>query len=205
MNLKAMMDSVLKLSSSISKNNGIAFFKKGLVSKVVSKKINDTYHIYGRVLENKDEYSTHLKFDSNNKIIDTKCSCNQFEENSKEMKNYFCSHLVATMYRFYYSILNNKENIKKEKSEINKRILKLDIKIKQVKVNKNEEYHLEFRSGEENTIAVEALGKFLFDENNKFNENDTLIIDFFKAKFKENKSRIVDSRSFVLYKNEISR
>lgn len=203
MNLKAMMDSVLKLSSSISKNNGIACFKKGLVSKVVSKKINDTYHIYGRVLENKDEYSTHLKFDSNNKIIDTKCSCNQFEENSKEMKNYFCSHLVATMYRFYYSILNNKENIKKEKSEINKRILKLDIKIKQVKVNKNEEYHLEFRSGEENTIAVEALGKFLFDENNKFNENDTLIIDFFKAKFKENKSRIVDSRSFVLYKNEI--
>lgn len=203
MNLKAMMDSVLKLSSSISKNNGIAFFKKGLVSKVVSKKINDTYHIYGRVLENKDEYSTHLKFDSNNKIIDTKCSCNQFEENSKEMKNYFCSHLVATMYRFYYSILNNKENIKKEKSEINKRILKLDIKIKQVKVNKNEEYYLEFRSGEENTIAVEALGKFLFDENNKFNENDTLIIDFFKAKFKENKSRIVDSRSFVLYKNEI--
>lgn len=115
MNLKAMMDSVLKLSSSISKNNGIAFFKKGLVSKVVSKKINDTYHIYGRVLENKDEYSTHLKFDSNNKIIDTKCSCNQFEENSKEMKNYFCSHLVATMYRFYYSILNNKENIKKRK------------------------------------------------------------------------------------------
>lgn len=203
MNLKAMMDSVLKLSSSISKNNGIAFFKKGLVSKVVSKKINDTYHIYGRVLENKDEYSTHLKFDSNNKIIDTKCSCNQFEENSKEMKNYFCSHLVATMYRFYYAILNNKENIKNDKSEINKRILKLDIKIKQVKVNRNEEYHLEFRSGEENTIAVEALGKFLFDENNKFNENDTLIIDFFKAKFKENKSRIVDSRSFVLYKNEI--
>lgn len=203
MNLKAMMDSVLKLSSSISKNNGIDFFKKGLVSKVVSKKINYTYHIYGRVLENKDEYNTHLKFDSNNKIIDTKCSCNQFEENSKEMKNYFCSHLVATMYRFYYAILNNKENIKKEKSEINKRILKLDIKIKQVKVNKNEEYHLEFRSGEENTIAVEALGKFLFDENNKFNENDTLIIDFFKAKFKENKSRIVGSRSFVLYKNEI--
>ncbi|GAA0107972.1 MULTISPECIES: DEAD/DEAH box helicase [Clostridium] len=203
MNLKAMMDSVLKLSSSISKNNGIAFFKNGLVSKVVSKKINDTYHIYGRVLENKDEYSTHLKFDSNNKIIDTKCSCNQFEENSKEMKNYFCSHLVATMYRFYYAILNNKENIKNDKSEINKRILKLDIKIKQVKVNRNEEYHLEFRSGEENTIAVEALGKFLFDENNKFNENDTLIIDFFKAKFKENKSRIVDSRSFVLYKNEI--
>ena len=57
MNLKAMMDSVLKLSSSISKNNGIAFFKKGLVSKVVSKKINDTDHIYGRVLENKDEFT----------------------------------------------------------------------------------------------------------------------------------------------------
>lgn len=205
MNLKAMMDSVLKLSSSISKNNGIAFFKKGLVSKVVSKKINDTYHIYGRVLENKDEYSTHLKFDSNNKIIDTKCSCNQFEENSKEMKNYFCSHLVATMYRFYYAILNNKEkvNVDKEKSETNNRLLKLDIKIKQIKVNKNEEYHLELRAGEENTIAVEALGKFLFDENNKFNNNDTLIIDFLKAKFKENKSKIVEGRSFVLHRNEL--
>lgn len=205
MNLKAMMDSVLKLSSSISKNNGITLFKKGLVSKVVSKKINDTYHIYGRVLENKDEYSTHLKFDSNNKIIDTKCTCNQFEENSKEMKNYICSHLVATMYRFYYAILNNKEkeNNNEEKNEINKKILKLDFKIKQVKVNKNEGYHLELRAGEENTVAVEALGKFLFDESNKFNKNDTLIIDFLKAKFKENKSRIIDGRSFLIYKNEL--
>ncbi|WP_291653338.1 DEAD/DEAH box helicase [Clostridium sp.] len=205
MNLKDMMNSVLKLSSSISKNNGMAFFKKGLVSKVVSKKINDTYHIYGRVLENKYEYSTHLKFDSNNKIIDTKCSCNQFAENSKEMKNYVCSHLVSTMYRFYYAILNNKqkENKDEEKNEINKKILKLYIKIKQVKVNKNEEYHLELRAGEENTIAVEALGKFLFDDNNNFNKNDTLIIDFLKAKFKENKSRIVEGRSFVLYKNEL--
>lgn len=203
MSLKAMMKSLLKLSSIISKNNGITLFKNGSVSKVVGKKINDIYHIYGRVLENKDEYSTHLKFDSSNKIIDTKCSCSQFEENSKEIKNYICSHLVATMYRFYYAILNNKENKYEEKNEISKRLLKLDLKIKQVKINTNEEYHLELRAGEEKTIAVEALGKFLFDENNKFNENDTLIIDFLKRKFKENKSRIVDVRSFVLHKNEL--
>ncbi|WP_411169982.1 SNF2-related protein [Clostridium sp. MB05] len=205
MNLKVMMNSILNLSSSISKRNGIELLKKGLISKVISKKINDTYHIYGRVLENKDEYSTHLKFDSNNKIIDTKCSCNQFEENSKQMKNYICSHLVATMYKFYYAILNNREqeNISEEKNDINKKILKLDIKIKQVKVNKNEEYYLELRAGEENTIVVEVLGKFLFDKNNKFNENDILIIDFLKARFKESKSRIIDSRNFILYKDEL--
>ncbi|GAA0083917.1 DEAD/DEAH box helicase [Clostridium sp. CTA-7] len=205
MNLKVMMNYILNLSSSISKRNGIELLKKELISKVISKKINDTYHIYGRVLENKDEYSTHLKFDSNNKIIDTKCSCNQFEENSKQMKNYICSHLVATMYKFYYAILNNREqeNISEEKNDINKKILKLDIKIKQVKVNKNEEYHLELRAGEENTIVVEVLGKFLFDKNNKFNENDTLIIDFLKARFKESKNRIIDSRNFILYRDEL--
>lgn len=205
MSIKAMMKSLLKLSSSISKNSGIALFKNGLVSKVVSKKINDTYHIYGRVLGNKNEYNTHIKFDLNNNVMDVKCSCSQFEENSKQTKYYICSHLVATIYKFYYAALNNKEKEghNKAKSEINNKILKLDIKIKQVKINKNEEYHLELRSGEENTIAVESLGKFLFDENNKFNKSNTVIIDFLKAKFKEGKSRIVNARSFILYKDEL--
>ena len=51
MNLKNMMNSLLKLASSISKNNGSVLFKKGLVNRIISKKIDDTYHIYGRVIE----------------------------------------------------------------------------------------------------------------------------------------------------------
>lgn len=45
MNLRNMMNSLLKLGSSISKKNGRSIFKEGLVNKVISKKIDNTYHI----------------------------------------------------------------------------------------------------------------------------------------------------------------
>ena len=40
MNLRNMMNSLLKLGSSISNNNGRSIFKEGLVNKVISKKID---------------------------------------------------------------------------------------------------------------------------------------------------------------------
>ena len=203
MNLRNMMNSLLKLGSSISKNNGKNLFKEGFVKKVISKKIDDTYHIYGRVLDNKNEYSTHIKFNLNDEVKDVKCTCNQFEENSREIRNYTCSHIIATMYKFYYEVSNKiqKQEVKKTR-DLNKS-LNIDIKLKQVKVNNKNEYYLELRAGSEGTIAVEALGKFLFAEDNKFKYKDYLIIEFLRKKFKEDKSRIINGRSFKLYDNEL--
>ena len=203
MNLRNMMNSLLRLGSSISKNNGKNLFKEGFVKKVISKKIDDTYHIYGRVLDNKNEYSTHIKFNLNDEVKDVKCTCNQFEENSREIRNYTCSHIIATMYKFYYEVSNKiqKQEVKKTR-DLNKS-LNIDIKLKQVKVNNKNEYYLELRAGSEGTIAVEALGKFLFAEDNKFKYKDYLIIEFLRKKFKEDKSRIINGRSFKLYDNEL--
>ena len=203
MNLRNMMNSLLRLGSRISKNNGKSLFKEDFVKKVISKKIDDTYHIYGRVLDNKNEYSTHIKFNLNDEVKDVKCTCNQFEENSREIRNYTCSHIIATMYKFYYEVSNKiqKQEVKKTR-DLNKS-LNIDIKLKQVKVNNKNEYYLELRAGSEGTIAVEALGKFLFAEDNKFKYKDYLIIEFLRKKFKEDKSRIINGRSFKLYDNEL--
>lgn len=205
MNLRNMINSLLKLGSSISKNNGKNLFKAGFVNKVISKKIDNTYHIYGRVLDNKNEYSTHIKFNLNDEVKEVKCTCNQFEENSREIRNYTCSHIIATMYKFYYEVSNKvkKQEIKNIK-DLNKS-LNLNIKLKQVKTNNKNEYYLELRAGKEGTIAIEALGKFLFDEDNKFKYKDYLIIEFLREKFKEDRSRIVNGRSFKIYDNELKK
>lgn len=217
MNLKNMMNSLLKLASSISKNNGVVLFKKGLVNRVISKKIDDTYHIYGRViedsssrsnLEKKLEYSTHIKFNLQDEVKGVKCTCSQYEENSKEIRNYTCSHIIATMYRFYYEVSNKakKKEISNGKAEgikALKKALNLDIKLKQVKINNKNEFYIELRSGIEKTIAVEALGKFLLDSFNNFNKEDSLIIEFLKDKLKKDNFRIIDGRSFKLYENEL--
>lgn len=223
MNLRNMMNSLLKLGSMISKNNGKKLFEEASVNKVISKKIDNTYHIYGRVIDNKNEYSTHIKFDLKDEVKAVKCTCNQFEENSREIDNYICSHIVATMYKFYYEAYskiqkqeaknNNSNNINKNNNNYNNnenkainninKPLNLDIKLKQVKVNNKNEYYLELRAGKEGTIAVEALGKFLFEEDNKFKYKDYLIIDFLRKKLKVDRSRVTNSRSFKLYDNEL--
>ena len=203
MNLRNMMNSLLKLGSSISNNNGRSIFKEDLVNKVISKKIDDTYHIYGRVLDNKNEYSTHIKFNLNDEVKAAKCTCNQFEESSKEIRNYTCSHIIATMYKFYYKASNKIQKQEIKSTKVLNNSLKLDIKLKQVRVNNKNEYYLELRAGNEVTIAVEALGKFLFDENNKYKYKDYIFIEFLRKKFKGDRSRIINSRTFKFYDYEI--
>ncbi len=203
MNLRNMMNSLLKLASSISKNNGRNIFKEGLANKVISKKIDDTYHIYGRVLDNKNEYSTHIQFNLNDEVKAVKCTCNQFEENSKEIRNYTCSHIIATMYKFYYKASNKIQKQEIKSTKVLNNSLKLDIKFKQVKADNKNEYYLELRAGNEGTIAVETLGKFLFDENNKFKYRDYIFIDFLRKKLKEDKSRITNLRTFKIHDNEL--
>lgn len=283
MNLRNMLSSVLKLGSSIAKNNGKKLLKEGFVKKIISKKIDDSYHIYGRVIDSNIEYSTHIKFNLQDEVKSVKCTCNQFEENSRQIRNYICSHITATMYKFYYEAssklkkqesnnrnsfisnththakphtnnINNNDIISNDinnndtntysninidsniysniysdnniNSNTNPKIkggtnnnkiitnsnkiinninkpLNLDIKIKQVKANNKNEYYLELRAGKETTIAVEALGKFLFHEDNKFKYKDYLTIDFLREKFRKDKSRIVNGRSFKLYDNEL--
>ena len=313
MNLNNMMNSILKIGSSISVKKGKELFRNSLTTKISAKKINDIYHIYGRVIDNVNECRTHIKFSLDDKVIKVRCTCDKYETNSKEIRDYVCPHIIATMYNFYYKVnkkieknkaskevsienklanninldikdnnnlyksINNKNNItlhntydnsleqkklvnisnnkvegfnnsniheydkyinlninnysnlmiKKDKKisntnlsidrtnkeEIKNNIstikkenisaVKLEIKIKQVKITGNNEYYIELRIGKENTIAVESIGKLLFIDDNKFKYRDFKIIEFLREKAKDDKSRIVNSRYFKIYENEL--
>ena len=63
MNLKKLLDEVLALGSNISIKEGKEIYKKRLVSNLSSKKIDDVYHIYSRIIgDNGKEYSCHIKY-----------------------------------------------------------------------------------------------------------------------------------------------
>ena len=83
--LKSIADNILKISSTYTKQQGTEIAKNSFVKDLKGKSIDDTYHIYGRVLnDNKSKtYSTHIKVNKDtDKIIDTKCTCETFDENS---------------------------------------------------------------------------------------------------------------------------
>ncbi len=167
LNLEVIMKNILRLSSSFTKEQGKNLFKESAIKDLKSKSIDGTYHIYGRVLnDNKSNtYSTHIKINTaTNKIIDTKCSCETFEENRRQIRNYVCKHIIATSYTFYNLAkkrINNKEPNKKEEKIDSKRFLNLDIMIKCIINDNIPSYQCEFRIGNIGTHLITDLKDFI--------------------------------------------
>ena len=121
-----LIDSILRASSTVSKSKGKEAFLNKQVTKIEERKIGDNYHLYGRVIEGKDEYSTHINYDIKNKVIKSvNCSCDLYGEHRNYIKNYTCLHIIATAYK-YYSIILKKEK-RKIKSIKNKDLVDVDI------------------------------------------------------------------------------
>ncbi|WP_422388179.1 SNF2-related protein [Clostridium baratii] len=221
MNLEVIMKNILRLSSSFTKGQGKNLFKESAIKDLKSKSIDGTYHIYGRVLnDNKSNtYSTHIKINTaTNKIIDTKCSCETFEENRRQIRNYVCKHIIATSYTFYNLAkkrINNKEPNKKEEKTDSKRFLNLDIMIKCIINDNIPSYQCEFRIGNIGTHLITDLKDFIekyelkiplrfnqaFTYNpskDEFLKEDRKIITFIK----ENKHKI-RGKNLKIYQNEI--
>ncbi|WWU73613.1 DEAD/DEAH box helicase [Clostridium baratii] len=221
LNLEVIMKNILRLSSSFTKGQGKNLFKESAIKDLKSKSIDGTYHIYGRVLnDNKSNtYSTHIKINTaTNKIIDTKCSCETFEENRRQIRNYVCKHIIATSYTFYNLAkkrINNKEPNKKEEKTDSKRFLNLDIMIKCIINDNIPSYQCEFRIGNIGTHLITDLKDFIekyelkiplrfnqaFTYNpskDEFLKEDRKIITFIK----ENKHKI-RGKNLKIYQNEI--
>lgn len=221
LNLEVIKDNILRLSSSFTKEQGKNLFKESAIKDLKSKSIDGTYHIYGRVLnDNKSNtYSTHIKINTaTNKIIDTKCSCETFEENRRQIRNYVCKHIIATSYTFYNLAkkrINNKEPNKKEEKIDSKRFLNLDIMIKCIINDNIPSYQCEFRIGNIGTHLITDLKDFIEKDELKiplrfnqaftynpskdeFLKEDRKIITFIK----ENKHKI-RGKNLKIYQNEI--
>lgn len=221
LNLEVIMKNIIRLSSSFTKEQGKNLFKESAIKDLKSKSIDGTYHIYGRVLnDNKSNtYSTHIKINTaTNKIIDTKCSCETFEENRRQIRNYVCKHIIATSYTFYNLAkkrINNKEPNKKEEKTDSKRFLNLDIIIKCIINDNIPSYQCEFRIGNIGTHLITDLKEFIerdelktpvrFNQafiynpsKDEFLKEDRKIITFIK----ENKHKI-RGKNLKIYQNEI--
>ncbi|WP_243106762.1 hypothetical protein [Clostridium septicum] len=172
MKLKDIVNGVLYSGSNFIRTQGKTLFDLKLVSNIKSKKIDNIYHIYGKVLNenNSKDYSCHIKIDLNsNKIIGSNCSCEDFSNNSKYNINFICKHIIATTYKFYDlakekipnlkqdSELNGNRILKLWKNKKNIEILDLNIKIKSINTEKYNYYEAEFRIGNKYNNLINSL------------------------------------------------
>lgn len=203
MDIKVVRDNVMKFSSSFSREGGTSILKAKGVKDLKGKKIENIYHIYGKVNSENKDFNTHIKVDmKTNKVLDTKCSCHTFIENRRHIRNYVCKHIIATNLAFYLVGKSKTLNTNKRSEEvINRRNLKLHISIKCSMLNEVNTYKCEFRIGESTTHLITSLKDFLekdkiifndlFTYDSKrdfFSEEDTKIIEFLKS----HKERISD-------------
>ena len=222
MNIKVVRDNVMKFSSSFSREGATSILKAKGVKDLKGKKIENIYHIYGKINSENKDYNTHIKVDmKTNKVLDTKCSCDTFIENRRHIRNYVCKHIIATNLAFYLVGKSKASNINKRSEEVvNKRKLKLHISIKCSMLNEINTYKCEFRIGESTTNLITSLKDFLEKDTIIFNdlftyhsgrdffsEEDTKIIDFLKSHKEKISDRFLnlkgkDLREFLSLLNE---
>lgn len=222
MNIKVVRDNVMKFSSSFSREGATSILKAKGVKDLKGKKIENIYHIYGKINSENKDYNTHIKVDmKTNKVLDTKCSCDTFIENRRHIRNYVCKHIIATNLAFYLVGKSKVSNINKRSEEVvNKRKLKLHISIKCSMLNEINTYKCEFRIGESTTNLITSLKDFLEKDTIIFNdlftyhsgrdffsEEDTKIIEFLKSHKEKISDRFLnlkgkDLREFLSLLNE---
>ncbi|WP_297421745.1 DEAD/DEAH box helicase [Clostridium sp.] len=121
MKLNELKAIVFKSATSVMKKEGEEAFNNGLVTYFKGKKIENIYHIYGRVKDKSKfkEFNTHIKINLQKKKLDgAKCSCDEFKEFASNGYNFICSHITATSYKFF-SLLSKGNSETREDSENN--------------------------------------------------------------------------------------
>jgi len=170
MNLIELKSIVLKSASSAMKKEGENAFNKGLVTYFKGKKIDNIYHVYGRIKDESalKELNTHIKINLQKKKLESiECSCDEFKEFSLSGYTFMCSHLTASAYKFFSLLSKGKDDISEEEeskasSEEKKidstRVLKLIRK-----TDKDSEYYevLEGYGSEKRILQPSGLRTFL--------------------------------------------
>ena len=164
MNIRDLIEYILNSSSSLNLEKGKRIFDKNVIKDVKGKKIENIYHIYATIKDNEKLYNTHIKFNINErKILENRCSCEEFKENYKYKKNFLCEHLVATTYKFRElaekkiktsptksaekSLLYKSTNLNNllEKALLKKEKLSLEVYINEIENLKSNYYQVEFK------------------------------------------------------------
>ena len=165
MDINEFEEILLKSASPIMRKAGVEIFKKGLVSKIKGKKIENAYHIYGEVQDNIScrIFTAHISIDlSRKKIQKVSCFCEDFKELSKENSLFMCKHLTATAYKFL-SCLKEKEKVKHgtNMQEKKKAEMLLDVKLIHTSYYDKSTFEAEFRIGSDFMHLINDLKGFI--------------------------------------------
>ncbi|ENK0557410.1 DEAD/DEAH box helicase [Clostridium sporogenes] len=182
MNLRKLIEIVLIKCSKLVRIEGKKLYKGGLVFDIKSKKIDNSYNIYGKVKnENKsNDYYTHIRINMSKGILEkTKCSCDDFIHNSVYKEEFLCPHIIATMYKFYdlaVKSIKDKTNKEEDKSKfiVGNTILneitkynnlreKLNVSVKLNHINNDDldYYEAQFKIGKSNMYLINSLEDFV--------------------------------------------
>lgn len=112
---------LMRNSSSLIRKEGRRIYGKGLVKRLEGKKINEFYSVYGEVETDsvKKTENTYIRINMKSKSIDrVKCSCETYRNISVGKRNFMCSHIIATLYRFINSVKTKENKKSKAKAQV---------------------------------------------------------------------------------------
>lgn len=199
-----ILKDILKSSSFISKSLGEKLFKANKTKNIESKTVDGIRHIYGLIEDGVKLERAHIKINvAIEKITGVSCSCETFKENSQEIRNYMCSHIVATSYSFAKD--NKYEG--KIKKDIDKPKISnketIEIILKEEKDKTKDYYILELKVGRDQKTIVDSIPNFLYKANKLDFENEEYKPINFLIKRVKDEKRIINGRSFIIYKQEL--
>lgn len=182
MNYKGLEENILKGCAGLTKKRGKELFNNKSIKTIQGKRVDDIYHIYGKVNHENKDFSTHIKYDlKKEKLYGFKCTCIKYKDYMEQGYPYYCEHIAATSFKFLNSlksrIQDRKMEEKKEKKNEVKAILNIESKLYYQKVNGINQFFLEFKVGNKAKYPVNNIKTFL---NGVFNNREVVITENFK-------------------------
>lgn len=182
MNYKGLEENILKGCAGLTKKRGKELFNNKSIKTIQGKRVDDIYHIYGKVNHENKDFSTHIKYDlKKEKLYGFKCTCIKYKDYMEQGYPYYCEHIAATSFKFLNSlksrIQDRKMEEKKEKKNEVKAILNIESKLYYQKVNGINQFFLEFKVGNKAKYHVNNIKTFL---NGVFNNREVVITENFK-------------------------
>lgn len=114
MELKTVIQDILKNKLSISYKNGKKHFLNGDVKYTQFKKVNNFTNIYGKVQDKGKLYFTQIRINNITNKIELICNCDLGIEVRKTGAYLPCEHIIATLLQFNKNnniVINEKQHI----------------------------------------------------------------------------------------------
>ena len=177
MNYKRLEENILKNCSGLTKKRGKELFSNKSVKSIQGKRVDDIYHIYGKLNHENKDFSTHIKYDlKKEKLCGFKCTCIKYKEYIEQGYSYYCEHIAATSFKFLGS-LRSKLKDRKIEEEKSKLILNIESKLYYQKVNGINQFLLELKVCNKAKYPVNNIKTFLYGV---FNNKKVELADNFK-------------------------